>query len=124
MTARPPHTAPSARLFLVSFAALFVEILLIRWIGTEVRVFAFVQNLALLACFLGFGLGCYHAGRERRVAVSLFALTGLVVLVRAPSERWQRLLTDLSNLLGFSYDNVLWMSQRDLGLPAWLGTAV
>ena len=28
-------------LFLVSFAALYLEILLIRWIGTEVRVFAY-----------------------------------------------------------------------------------
>ena len=118
------NNAPPARLFLVSFATLFVEILLIRWIGTEVRVFAFFQNLALLACFLGFGLGCYHAARERRLAVGMAALAGLVILVRFPSERWQKLLGDLSNLLGFSFDNVLWMADRDLGLPAWVGSAL
>src|SRR5579862_8565104 len=52
-------------LFLVSFASLYIEILLIRWIGTEVRLFAYFQNLTLVACFLGFGLGCYRAAGKK-----------------------------------------------------------
>jgi hypothetical protein len=43
----------TALLFLVSFAALYLEMLLIRWVGTEFRLFAYFQNLALIACFLG-----------------------------------------------------------------------
>lgn len=35
-------SSPLLVLFVVSMAALFIEIVLIRWISTEVRVFAFV----------------------------------------------------------------------------------
>ena len=50
---------PLWRMFVISVAALFLELFLIRWAGTEVRVFAYVQNLVLVACFLGFGVGCF-----------------------------------------------------------------
>ncbi|HKU25226.1 MAG TPA: hypothetical protein VJQ54_07115, partial [Candidatus Sulfotelmatobacter sp.] len=51
------------RLFVVSVAVMLAEMILIRWVGTEVRIFAYVQNLALIACFLGFGVGCYQTER-------------------------------------------------------------
>ncbi|HXG52854.1 MAG TPA: hypothetical protein VNN77_15765 [candidate division Zixibacteria bacterium] len=49
-------------LFLISFAALFLELAVIRWLSTEIRIFAYFKNLALMAAFLGFGVGCsFHA---------------------------------------------------------------
>jgi hypothetical protein len=45
-------------LFLISFATLFFEVLIIRWIGSEIRIFAFFKNLILMGAFLGMGLGC------------------------------------------------------------------
>ncbi len=39
-------------LFLISILGLFLELLFIRWIGTEIRVFAYLQNTILVACFL------------------------------------------------------------------------
>src|SRR5215470_290787 len=45
-------------LLLASFLTLFAELAFIRWIAVEVRVFAYFKNLALLLCFVGFGLGC------------------------------------------------------------------
>ena len=42
-------------LFLASALTLFAELALIRWVATEVRVFAYVKNLALLLCFGGIG---------------------------------------------------------------------
>ena len=39
--------------------------MLIRWVGTEIRVFAYFQNLTLIACFLGFGVGCYRATAKK-----------------------------------------------------------
>jgi len=42
---------------------LFLEMLLIRWIGTEVRIFAYLQNTILVACLLGLGLGCFTVAR-------------------------------------------------------------
>ncbi|PYV20881.1 MAG: hypothetical protein DMG24_21325 [Acidobacteria bacterium] len=90
-------------LFAVSFATLYIEIMLIRWIGTEVRIFAFFQNLALIACFLGFGLGCYWSRRRKSVT-----MTALILLVQAPIGAWKKFLTAFSELLSLSPDAALW----------------
>jgi spermidine synthase len=95
-------------LFLVSFAALYLEILLIRWIGTEIRVFAYFQNLALIACFLGFGLGCYRSTRKKSYLFEVAALGTLVILAELPFERWKTLLEILSSALSLSTDAQLW----------------
>jgi SAM-dependent methyltransferase len=95
-------------LFLVSFAGLFIEVMVIRWIGTEVRIFAFFQNLALIACFLGFGLGCYWSQRRKNLLFSLAAMAALVGLVEAPFTGWRELLPLLSSVLSLSPDTVLW----------------
>ena len=33
--------------------------MLIRWIGTEIRIFAYLQNTVLIVCFFGLGMGCF-----------------------------------------------------------------
>lgn len=107
-----PEERPAGRalwpLFLVSFVALYVEIMMIRWIGTEVRIFAFFQNLALIACFLGFGLGCYWSERRKTVLLSLTAMAALVLLVEAPVKLWKVFLSLLSNQLSLSPDAAMW----------------
>ena len=67
--------------FLISAAGLFLELLLIRWVSTEIRIFAYLQNTVLVVCFLGLGMGCWDA-RRRPFALRdlLVPLTGLVVL--------------------------------------------
>jgi spermidine synthase len=97
-------------LFWISFAALFIEIMMIRWIGTEVRVFAYFQNLALIACFLGFGLGCYWAGKHKSLVFSLLAIFGLAVLVEIQEPTWQSFLATISTRLSLSADAALWGS--------------
>lgn len=52
------------RMFLISFAALFFEILMIRWIASEIRIFGYFKNLILIACVVGMGLGCALSGRD------------------------------------------------------------
>lgn len=49
---------PYATLFIVSFAALFIELMLIRYCNSQIRIFAFYKNVPLIACYLGLGLGC------------------------------------------------------------------
>jgi spermidine synthase len=44
-------------LFLASFLALYFELVVIRYLSTEIRVFAYLKNLALIASFFGIGLG-------------------------------------------------------------------
>src|SRR6266568_1960198 len=52
------------QLALWSLLSLFFELLMIRWISSEIRIFAYFKNFVLVACFLGFGLGCYLSRRR------------------------------------------------------------
>ena len=52
-----------AEIFIVSLLILLLELILIRWIGTEIRIFAYLGNLVLVICFFGVGLGCYLASK-------------------------------------------------------------
>ena len=105
---QPVPSSKVWRLLLVSSAALYLEIILIRWVGTEVRIFAFFQNLSLIACFLGFGLGCFNTGQRGSLLPSLAAITALVVLVKLPFQRWRDVLATMSSALSFSPDAALW----------------
>jgi SAM-dependent methyltransferase len=69
-----PYAIRSARqlglaldLALISFVALYFEMIAIRWLASDVRVFAYLKNLPLLAAFLGLGLGCARAGTGRAI---------------------------------------------------------
>ena len=110
----PPREQETVRpilwLFVVSFAALYLEIMLIRWVSTEVRIFAYFQNLALIACFLGFGIGCFHAQRRRSVVLSLLAMTALVALVQSQQAfgLWKGLANALTSILSISPDSIMW----------------
>jgi hypothetical protein len=44
-------------LFLASFLALYFELVIIRYLSSEIRIFAYLKNLSLIACFFGIGLG-------------------------------------------------------------------
>lgn len=104
-------------LFFVSFASLYIEVLLIRWIGTEVRVFAYFQNLALIACFLGFGVGCYRS-ETRKIALFDGATLGtLVILVGLPFLSWQQTLEGISSFLSFSPDAQTWAYAPTVNRP-------
>src|SRR5580704_7955026 len=106
-----PRTQPSeltdrwnlSNLFLASALTLFAELALIRWVATEVRVFAYVKNLALLLCFLGFGLGCALARQRPRWQTAATALLGLIVIVRLP-WRGPQIMESLSQYLGGAQD--------------------
>src|SRR5882762_8425185 len=86
-------------LVLASALTLFAELALIRWVATEVRIFAYVKNLALLLCFIGFGLGCALARQRPRWQTAATALLGLIVIVRLP-WRGAQIMETLSRSLG------------------------
>lgn len=110
--------ASSWRIFLVSVAALFLELVLIRWAGTEVRVFAYVQNLVLVTCFLGFGVGCLRSREPSSVMHTLRDVTILVLIVSIPiigyfgesnlSVVFGGFMFALSNFLSLTPDAALW----------------
>ncbi len=57
----PTDPPSAARLILLSFLMLFVELGLIRWSGAYVVYLAFFTNFVLLASFLGVGVGFLRA---------------------------------------------------------------
>ena len=57
---------------------------MIRWVSSEVRVFAYFKNFVLIACFLGFGLGCYLCRRRIQVLDMIAPLILLTLHLKAP----------------------------------------
>jgi spermidine synthase len=101
--------APARRdwaIFLISVIGLFLEMLLIRWIGTEVRIFAYLQNTVLVACFLGLGIGCFTSRRPILLRQSLTSLTILLVLMAIPITRTT--FGRASELLSVLGDTIIW----------------
>jgi spermidine synthase len=119
----PEEDQPSVwRLLLASFLVLFSELAFIRWIAVEVRVFAYFKNLALLLCFLGFGMGCALAARRPRWSAAIKALFGLLLVVRLP---WlgARALEGLSQNLGAGADLSIWSTNTAWNLLQFVGAA-
>jgi spermidine synthase len=108
--------APLWRLLIVSSAALYLEIVLIRWIGTELKIFAFVQNLSLIACFLGFGVGCFNARKRGSLILSLAATSIIVIVASLRAGPWQKFLLSVSAVLSYASDGALWSSAMS-GVP-------
>ena len=55
------------RLAAVSFAALFLELMMIRWVPAVVRLVAYYANLMLISSFLGLGIGSMLGTRRLRL---------------------------------------------------------
>src|SRR5579872_7204010 len=105
-----------SHLLLASFLTLFAELAFIRWIAVEVRVFAYFKNLALLLCFMGFGLGCALARRSARWITAVGAFLTLLLIVRLPIQdgKW---LESISQSLGAAADVEIWSAGN-----VWHGT--
>src|SRR6478735_1555559 len=65
----PVEKAPRLgwRLFTLSFTALFLELMLIRWVPSVLRLVAYYANLLLISSFLGLGIGAMVSTRGWRL---------------------------------------------------------
>jgi hypothetical protein len=74
------------QMFILSFTALFLELMVIRWVPSVVRLVAYYANLMLLSSFLGLGVGAMAAGRKWRLfgwfPLLLAAYIGALLLCR------------------------------------------
>jgi spermidine synthase len=102
----------------ISVLGLYLELLLIRWIGTEIRIFAYLQNTVLVVCFLGLGIGLFTSERRAPVTRGLTALVMLAALLAIPPSR--AVLTELSTFLSVLGEINIWAQ----GLPASSGQTV
>lgn len=94
------------QIFFVSLLLLFLELALIRWIGTEVGLFAYLQNIVLVVCFIGFGLGCATSQQEVSLKSLLYPLLTIVALLSFSALT--RKLNIISSLLSAVEDPVGW----------------
>jgi hypothetical protein len=83
----PPEKIPLKwQMFLLSFTALFLELMVIRWVPSVVRLVAYYANLMLLSSFLGLGIGAMASGRKWRLfdwfPVLLAVEIGVLLLCR------------------------------------------
>lgn len=82
-------------LCLASMLCLFLEMLMIRWMASEVSALAHFKNVVLIACFFGFGLGCYLCRRAVNWLAFLFPLCLLAVLIKLPWQPEQAMIRQI-----------------------------
>lgn len=108
-----PRRILSLKIGAASFGILVLELALIRWTSQQVRVFAYFNNLTLMAAFLGMGLGI--AAGERHPHLNRWTLPVLAVL---------SLVLGLSERLHITYlsfpDNSVWLWRRE----GWMNTKI
>jgi spermidine synthase len=104
--------SPYAQLAWASLLGLYLELLMIRLVSSEIRIFAYLKNFVLIACFLGFGLGCYLCRRRINLAAFLLPLIGVTLLVSAPWAGLRALVVNLQGFIGKLSEVETW------GLPS------
>ena len=93
-------------IFLISVLGLYLELLFVRWIGTEIRIFAYLQNTILVVCFLGLGLGMFTSAKSVSIKQSLVPMTIFLLLMAVPAIR--SFLGRISEMLSLLGDFVIW----------------
>ena len=95
-------------LILSSALGLYLELLLIRWISSEIRIFAYLKNFVLIACFLGFGIGCYLGRRAIPLLALIAPLIFFTLLIELPWRALRALIEALPVLLGATSETQIW----------------
>jgi spermidine synthase len=75
--------SPATLLFLASTAALYFELVVIRYLASEIRVFAYLKNMPLIASFFGIGLGMILGRPTERLRSTWAILAALMFLLVA-----------------------------------------
>ena len=76
-----PHLDRNALcLLLCGLAALYWELVLIRWLSTSVRIVAYYSNFVLMAAFFGLGVGALLARYDVRLRRLIFPAITVCIL--------------------------------------------
>jgi len=108
---RRTHRAVTSRLTLGSALMLFLELALIRWLGSNIVHLSYFSNFVLLGSFLGIGVGFLISRRHWSILpatpVILALLVGLVLVVPVTINRTTNQV-------------IYFTSLNTTGPPAWL----
>ncbi len=114
---------PLLHLFWLSIFLFYLEMTAIRFVSTEIRIFAYFKNLALVACFFGMGVGCLTARRTRWPFSTTFPLvTGLVLAVLVPKRLGFDPYAQITKFLGAFNEMAVWDIKQGAGLSLARGS--
>jgi len=117
--------SPYAQLAWASLLGLYLELLMIRLVSSEIRIFAYLKNFVLIACFLGFGLGCYLCRRRANLVAFLLPLLAVTVLVSAPWSGLRDMVVNLQGFIGKLSEVEAWgLPSLPHSLDAWNGLLI
>src|SRR5213080_4687413 len=105
------------QLALWSLLALFFELLMIRWISSEIRVFAYFKNFVLIACFLGFGLGCYLCRRRVNLFLIVVPLLTFTLIIKLPWDSLRVFISVIPAYVGASSQVHVWGVPSEFSFP-------
>jgi spermidine synthase len=113
-----PTGRKDLEILLVSVLGLFYEVLLIRWVGTEVRIFAYLQNTVLVVCFLGLGAGAFW---HRRPVSPLWMIAPAFAFGLLLAVPWtHQFLSRVPDLLSPLASEIAWVEHSAQTLPSLL----
>ncbi len=95
-------------LLIISVAGLFLEMLLIRWVSSEITIFAYFKNFVLIACFLGFGLGAYLCRQPINMLATLGSMVYFALIIKLPWGALRDLVHTLTGMLGATTEVDVW----------------
>jgi hypothetical protein len=78
-----PRGNAGVLLFIASTATLYFELVIIRYLASEIRVFAYLKNMPLIASFFGIGLGMILGRPQPKLRRTLPVLAALLFLLIA-----------------------------------------
>jgi hypothetical protein len=93
-------------MFAVSVLVLFFEVFLIRWVSTEVNIFAYLQNAVLVLCLFALGAGCLKPTRTIPI-YKTFVILGFLLIAGSLSFS-DISLNSISICLSVLHDFVVW----------------
>jgi len=108
-------------LALISFLTLYIELVVIRWLSSEVLIFAYFKNFPLLAAFFGTGIGCILASKSRNyfrfTPLLLLSVVALITLARWGGYTHITFVDPFENyLLGeFNFDHPFIQTVKGMG---------
>ncbi len=85
-------------LFWASFLSLFFEMLVVRWIPSELGPVAYFSNLMLILAFLGLGAGCLLARARKRLMKAFPFCALLMVSLVLQLAQWRIRFSDASTV--------------------------
>ena len=90
---------------------------MIRWISSEIRVFAYFKNFVLIACFLGFGLGCYLCRRRVNLLLIVVPLLTFTLIIKLPWDSLRVFISVIPAYVGASSQVHVWGVPSEFSLP-------